>query len=159
MFVCFAAVDLLAAGIALVALVVSAASLYLSSLRKASIECDPVPSASAVLHTGAASRSGTNTLFPTINHTKVCIFVSNSGASSGILESLTVEAFRTVTNGGKPLWDVAPPHRLSGTGAIGDVLEQVGGENPTGRDAFVVTGTLRRDDGGTGGRPLARGTP
>lgn len=101
-------VDPVAAAIAIVALAISAATLYLTALRRATVECDEVPNMSELRHAGFSTRAG-NEQFPIVKHAKICLFISNSGTSSAVLDGLWVTDFSEhtfeVREPWEPLWE------------------------------------------------------
>jgi hypothetical protein len=101
-----AAVDPVAAIIALAALIVSSATLYLTALRRADIEFDHIASASEAELTGFATGGGSLISWPTMRMVHVCLFVSNGGTSSGVIESLKLEDLEVVGDGADGLWTV-----------------------------------------------------
>jgi hypothetical protein len=98
--------DSVSLAVAGIALVVSVASLYLTSLRRADIECDLVPDGSQIGDGGFFNEH------PEEKAITACVFLSNSGAHGAVVVSVTLGAFRYV--GAEPaLWqDIAPPHEV-----------------------------------------------
>jgi hypothetical protein len=90
-------VETVALVVSLGALVVSCASLYISSLSPAEIEVDHVPR-------GNELQSGSFTgPHPQSRSLELAIFISNTGARGGLLEDLTVSDFRWLGRG-EPYW-------------------------------------------------------
>jgi hypothetical protein len=100
--VVFAAFDPIAAVIALAALIVSGATLYLTVLRHAEIEVDTIRRATGLRSSGFHSASHPVRM-PRPPSIELRLFVSHGGASSAVLEDAALKDFACVSDG-DPLW-------------------------------------------------------
>jgi hypothetical protein len=98
--------DWVSLAVAGVALIVSFASLYLASLRRADIDCDLVTQGSRLGDGGFMNEH------PDEKALTVCVFMSNSGAHGAVVEGVALGGFRYI--GTEPaLWQgIGPPHEV-----------------------------------------------
>lgn len=136
-----ASVDPVAAIIALAALLVSGATLYLTALRRADIEFDIVESASGPHLTGYSNTGGSRAQLPSIRSFEVCVFASNGGASSGVIEDLQLEHVR-VEGAGPPLWEGLRIQWLSNGRLHGQGVEAPWGIEAGDADVVWIHGEL-----------------